>query len=71
MEKHSRGENPAIKQNHDEYKGCFSADIPKLQKLVDNEITYRSELLGQQAEFDDFIKSKVESFMEAKREMEE
>ena len=47
LEKHSRGEKPAIKQNHDEYKSCFAADIPKLSKLIDNEIEYRSELLGQ------------------------
>jgi len=71
MEKHSRGETPAFKTNHDEFRGCFTSDVPKLEKLIAGEIKYRSSLLGQQAEFDDFIKDKVETFMEAKREMEE
>mmetsp|Transcript_19978 Transcript_19978/g.26971 ORF Transcript_19978/g.26971 Transcript_19978/m.26971 type:complete len:102 (+) Transcript_19978:332-637(+) len=71
LETYSRGDAPAIKTNHEEFRTCFSVDIPKLEKLIEKEIEYRSELLDQQAEFDDFIKNKVESFMEAKREMEE
>ena len=45
LEGYSRGDHPAIKTNHEEFRTCFTADIPKLEGLIQAEIEYRSELL--------------------------
>jgi len=47
LEEYGRGDAPAIKTNHDDFRSCFTCDIPKLEKLIQTEIEYRSELLDQ------------------------
>ena len=59
-----------IKLPADEYRSIFTADVQRLEDLIQGEVEQRKELQGQQAEFDNFIQSKIETFMEAKQEME-
>ena len=65
-----RGKDPLIQQDPDEYRSCFTADNTKLQQLINDEINGRKTAIQQQAQFDNFIKDKLATFMEAKQEME-
>ena len=65
-----RGRDPLIKLDPDQYRSCFTADNTKLQQLINDEINTRKSELQQAAQFDNFIKDKLATFMEAKQEME-
>lgn len=32
---YSEGDSPAIKTDHDEFRSCFTTDLPKLEQLVE------------------------------------
>lgn len=55
LEEHSRGPEPAIKVNLDEYRDFCTVDVARIEKLLQAEMVYREEQLQQQAQFDDFI----------------
>lgn len=64
------GHDSLIKLPADQYRSIFTSNVGRLDELIEREIEQRQELNEQQAEFDKFIQNKVQTFLEARKEME-